>query len=89
MIFFLDFILLFDNMLFMCVHLFATDDVLRLRTVMDATMCHIHGAAMLYKLAQETLKMATLSDRPRHMPLLNAAFELGLKVRSWHHHLVM
>jgi len=57
-----------------------TDDVLRLRTVMDATMCHIHGAAMLYKLAQETLKMATLSDRPRHMPLLNAAFELGLKV---------
>ena len=53
---------------------------MRLRTVLEAAQRHIHSSSQLFKLAQDAFKIATPSDAPKHMPALNAAFELGLQV---------
>ena len=52
----------------------------RLRTVLDSAQCNIHSSSQLFKLAQDAFKIATPTDAPRHVPLLNAALELGLQV---------
>ena len=57
-----------------------TDDMLRLRTVLDSGKRNIHSSSQLFKLAQDAFKIATPTENPRHMPLLNAALELGLQV---------
>ena len=56
--------------------------MLRLRTVLDSARRNIHSSSQLFKLAQDAFKIATPSDSPRQMPLLNAALELGLQVSS-------
>ena len=59
---------------------YSTGDVIRLRTVLDSAQRNIHSSSQLFKLAQDAFKIATPADGPRHMPLLNAALELGLQV---------
>lgn len=51
---------------------------MRLKTVLEVSQRHIHSSSHLFKLAQDVFKIAT--DSTKHMPLLNAAFELGLQV---------
>ncbi len=58
------------------------DDMLRLRTVLDSAQRNIHSSSQLFKLAQDAFKIATPTENPRHMPLLNAGLELGLQVSS-------
>ncbi len=60
----------------------ASDDMLRLRTVLDSAQRNIHSSSQLFKLAQDAFKIATPTENPRHMPLLNAGLELGLQVRT-------
>lgn len=62
-------------------HLLFTDDMYRLRTVLDSGKRNIHSSSQLFKLAQDAFKIATPTENPRHVPLLNAALELGLQVR--------
>lgn len=63
-----------------------TEDIGRLKAVLDVAQKHIHSSSQLFKLAQDVFKIATPPDSPKHMPALNAAFELGLQVRtSWHY----
>ena len=64
-----------NNVIYLC-----ADDMLRLRTVLDSAQRNIHSSSQLFKLAQDAFKIATPTDSPRHMPLLNAALELGLQV---------
>ncbi|XP_048760414.2 zinc finger SWIM domain-containing protein 6-like [Ostrea edulis] len=58
----------------------AKEDIGRLKTVLDVAQKHIHSSSQLFKLAQDVFKIATPADAPKHMPALNAAFELGLQV---------
>ena len=53
---------------------------MKLRTVLDSSQRNIHSSSQLFKLAQDAFKIATPAEGPRHMPLLNAALELGLQV---------
>lgn len=53
---------------------------MRLKTVLEVAQRHIHSSSQLFKLAQDVFKIATPPDTQKHMPLLNAAFELGLQV---------
>lgn len=58
-----------------------TDDVMRLRTVMKSSQRNIHSSSQLFKLAQDAFRIAVPQDGgPRHLALLNVAFELGLQV---------
>lgn len=60
----------------------ARSDPARLAAVLDAARRHVRSAAQLFRLAQDALRYAAPADAgPRHPPLLNAAFELGLQVR--------
>lgn len=57
------------------------DDVMRLRTVMKSSQRNIHSSSQLFKLAQDAFRIAVPQDGgPRHLALLNVAFELGLQV---------
>ncbi|XP_074640824.1 zinc finger SWIM domain-containing protein 5-like [Tubulanus polymorphus] len=58
----------------------AKRDMTRLRTVLETAQRNIHNYSQLFKLAQDAFKMATPVDGPKHMPLLNAALQLGLQV---------
>ncbi|XP_029837511.4 zinc finger SWIM domain-containing protein 5 [Ixodes scapularis] len=59
----------------------AKDDVMRLRTVMKSSQRNIHSSSQLFKLAQDAFRIAVPQDGgPRHLALLNVAFELGLQV---------
>ncbi|XP_064476945.1 zinc finger SWIM domain-containing protein 5-like isoform X2 [Ornithodoros turicata] len=59
----------------------AKDDVMRLRTVMKSAQRNIHSSSQLFKLAQDAFRIAVPPDGgPRHLALLNVAFELGLQV---------
>lgn len=60
-----------------------TEDIGRLKAVLDVAQKHIHSSSQLFKLAQDVFKIATPPDSPKHMPALNAAFELGLQVRTF------
>ena len=63
-------------------YVYFKGDTGRLRRVLECAQQHIHSSSQLFKLAQDAFKIATPSDGPKHMPALNAAFELGLQV-SW------
>ncbi|VDI08643.1 Hypothetical predicted protein [Mytilus galloprovincialis] len=58
----------------------AKGNIMRLKTVLEVAQRHIHSSSQLFKLAQDVFKIATPPDTQKHMPLLNAAFELGLQV---------
>ncbi|GFR94922.1 zinc finger SWIM domain-containing protein 5 [Elysia marginata] len=58
----------------------AKNDVHRLQSVLDCAQRHIHSSSQLFRLAQDTFKIATPSDGPKCIPALKAAFELGLQV---------
>ncbi|KAL3868641.1 hypothetical protein ACJMK2_041424 [Sinanodonta woodiana] len=58
----------------------SKNNVLRLRTVLEAAQRHIHSSSQLFKMAQDAFKIATPPDGQKHVPVLNAAFELGLQV---------
>ncbi|KAL5017228.1 hypothetical protein ScPMuIL_006817 [Solemya velum] len=58
----------------------AKGDIHRLRTVLEVAQRHTHSSSQLFKLAQDAFVIATPVDAPKHMPALNAAFELGLQV---------
>ncbi|XP_071117223.1 zinc finger SWIM domain-containing protein 5-like [Haliotis cracherodii] len=58
----------------------SKSDTGRLRRVLECAQQHIHSSSQLYKLAQDAFKIATTPDGSKHMPALNAAFELGLQV---------
>lgn len=54
---------------------------MRLRTVMKSSQRNIHSSSQLFKLAQDAFRIAVPQDGgPRHLALLNVAFELGLQV---------
>ncbi|XP_014663283.1 PREDICTED: zinc finger SWIM domain-containing protein 6-like [Priapulus caudatus] len=55
-------------------------DIPCLQTVLESAQCNIHSSTHLFKLAQDAFKMATPVEGPRHLPLVNVAFELGLQV---------
>lgn len=59
---------------------YVAGDTGRLRRVLECAQQHIHSSSQLYKLAQDAFKIATTPDGSKHMPALNAAFELGLQV---------
>ena len=61
-------------------NIFSSGDIMRLRTVLEASQRHIHSSSQLFKLAQDAFKIATPVDSAKHIPALNAAFELGLQV---------
>ena len=63
-------------------HIF-TDDVVRLQQVLECAQRHIHSSSQLFKLAQDTFKIATPADSPKCLPALRAAFELGLQVSTF------
>ncbi|XP_064624663.1 zinc finger SWIM domain-containing protein 4-like isoform X2 [Lineus longissimus] len=58
----------------------AKNDIIRLRTVLDSAQRNIHSSSQLFKLAQDAFKIATPVDCAKHVPLLNAALQLGLQV---------
>lgn len=59
----------------------AKEDLIRLRTVMKSSQRNIHSSSQLFKLAQDAFRIAVPQDGgPRHLALLNVAFELGLQV---------
>ncbi|KAK7508339.1 hypothetical protein BaRGS_00000578 [Batillaria attramentaria] len=58
----------------------AKNDIGRLQQVLECAQRHIHSSSQLFKLAQDAFKIATPTDSPKCMPVLNAAFELGLQV---------
>ncbi|XP_052775843.1 zinc finger SWIM domain-containing protein 6-like isoform X2 [Mya arenaria] len=58
----------------------AKDSSSRLTTVLEASQQHIHSSSQLFKLAQDSFKIATPPDNPKHLPALNAAYKLGLQV---------
>lgn len=60
--------------------LFISGYIMRLKTVLEVAQRHIHSSSQLFKLAQDVFKIATPPDTQKHLPLLNAAFELGLQV---------
>ncbi|CAG0909407.1 unnamed protein product, partial [Darwinula stevensoni] len=49
----------------------AKNDVLRLRTVLDAAQRHVHSASHLFRLAQDAFRCAVQTDTPRCPMLLN------------------
>lgn len=57
-------------------------DIPCLQTVLESAQCNIHSSTHLFKLAQDAFKMATPVEGPRHLPLVNVAFELGLQVSA-------
>lgn len=58
----------------------VSDDIRRLKTVLESAQRHIRSSSQLFKLSQDAFKIATPPDVPRQIPALNAAFELGLQV---------
>ena len=62
-------------------HFSFSDDIMRLRTVLDSAQRNIHSSSRLFKLAQDAFKIATPVDIAKHVPLLNAALQLGLQVQ--------
>nr|DBA17738.1 TPA: hypothetical protein GDO54_016066 [Pyxicephalus adspersus] len=58
----------------------AKGDMLRLRTVLEAIQRNIHSSSLIFKLAQDALKIATPADNSSDTTLLNVALELGLQV---------
>ena len=55
------------------------DDAIRLKAVLYSAQNNIHSSSQLFKLAQETFKLAT-ADGVKHKPLMNTALKLGLQV---------
>ena len=62
-----------------CVCLVLPDDAIRLKAVLYSAQNNIHSSSQLFKLAQETFKLATV-DGVKHKPLMNTALKLGLQV---------
>ena len=56
-----------------------SDDAIRLKAVLYSAQNNIHSSSQLFKLAQETFKLATV-DGVKHKPLMNTALKLGLQV---------
>lgn len=60
----------------------ARGEPARLAAVLEAARRHVRSPAQLFRLAQDALRHAAPDAGPRHPPLLNVAFELGLQVIS-------
>lgn len=58
----------------------ARGEPARLAAVLEAARRHVRSPAQLFRLAQDALRHAAPDAGPRHPPLLNVAFELGLQV---------
>ncbi|XP_066974337.1 zinc finger SWIM domain-containing protein 5-like isoform X2 [Macrobrachium rosenbergii] len=58
----------------------AKNDVMRLRSVLDAALRNIHSSSHLFKLAQDAFRLGLPGEGQRNSLLLNAALELGLQV---------
>lgn len=59
------------------------DDMMRLRSVLDAALRNIHSSSHLFKLAQDAFRLGLPGEGQRNSLLLNAALELGLQVRKF------
>ncbi|XP_047482304.1 zinc finger SWIM domain-containing protein 4-like isoform X2 [Penaeus chinensis] len=58
----------------------AKNDMMRLRSVLDAALRNIHSSSHLFKLAQDAFRLGLPGEGQRNSLLLNAALELGLQV---------
>ena len=61
-------------------YILCSDDVMRLRSVLDAALRNIHSSSHLFKLAQDAFRLGLPGEGQRNSLLLNAALELGLQV---------
>lgn len=59
------------------------DDMMRLRSVLDAALRNIHSSSHLFKLAQDAFRLGLPGEGQRNSLLLNAALELGLQVSCY------
>lgn len=60
------------------------DDMMRLRSVLDAALRNIHSSSHLFKLAQDAFRLGLPGEGQRNSLLLNAALELGLQVSCFY-----
>lgn len=60
------------------------DDMMRLRSVLDAALRNIHSSSHLFKLAQDAFRLGLPGEGQRNSLLLNAALELGLQVSCYY-----
>ncbi|KAL1130265.1 hypothetical protein AAG570_013203 [Ranatra chinensis] len=58
----------------------AKGEMMRLRTVLESAQKHIRSSTSTFRLAQDASKFATPENGPRNVTMLNAAFELGLRL---------